>query len=431
MHFYDEAHISVKAGSGGKGAVAFHREKYMPMGGPAGGDGGDGGHVILRTDQNLTTLHDYVARKRVAAEDGGKGEKEMRAGKRGEDLVLDVPVGTVVFESVTREQLADLSRPGDTLVLARGGRGGYGNARFATAVRQAPHFAELGEPGQELDVDLELKLVADVGIIGVPSAGKSTLIASISNARPKIADYPFTTLVPNLGVVSHRDESFVASDVPGLIEGAHRGKGLGDAFLRHVERTAVLVHLLDVTRPDPVEDYRTINRELELYSPEVAAKTQLVVLNKVDVVDVETRNALLADVQERLPAGAGRVLAISAAAHIGLPALLDRLLVIVREARAQRLAAEEQRQLAPRVFRPAERNDRRIVSVTPEADGFRVSSPRLDQLAVMTDATNPEAMARLYDVLHKRGVMQRLAKRGLVEGMAIYVGTHRLEYLGN
>ncbi len=430
MHFYDEAHITVTAGKGGNGLVAWHREKFVPMGGPSGGDGGDGGHVIVRADGNLTTLHDYVAKKHFRAADGVKGGVELQAGARAEDLLLPVPVGTVVIDEDTNEVLADLTEIGQQVQIARGGRGGYGNARFATAVRQAPHFAELGEPGQKLRVGFRLKLVADVGIIGVPSAGKSTLISVISNARPKVADYPFTTLVPNLGVVTHRGESFVASDVPGLIEGAHLGKGLGVAFLKHVERTAIIVHMLDLTRPDPIEDYEMINRELALYDPAVAAKPQIVVVNKVDIVDEETRAAYMKDLQSRVPKGI-EIMPISAAAGIGIPALLDRILPAVLRARTARAEALEAEKKAPPVYRPAARVDRRIASITKEGKGFRVTSPRLEQLAVMTDAKNDDAVARLYDVLVKRGIIRRLVTKGLTEGGMIYVGKHRLEYLGD
>ena len=285
--FVDEVEIHVRAGDGGRGCVSFRREKFVPRGGPNGGDGGRGGSVILEADEGLGTLLDFRYRRHYAAPRGGHGEGSDRHGANGGDLVLRVPVGTTVRERDTGLLLGDLTADGERLDIARGGRGGRGNARFATSTHRAPRHAEPGEPGEERGLRLELRLLADVGVVGFPNAGKSTLVARLSAARPKIADYPFTTLVPTLGLVRlDVERSFVIADVPGLIPGASEGKGLGLRFLRHLERTRVLVHLLDLdpaTGRDPVEDWRTIQAELRAYSPELAARPQLVAANKIDL----------------------------------------------------------------------------------------------------------------------------------------------------
>jgi len=291
VKFIDYVKIEVKAGDGGRGCVSFRREKFIPKGGPNGGDGGRGGHIIIRTDPQLYTLLDHVYRKTYGAERGQHGMGKNMHGRDGKDLLISVPVGTVVKNSETGEVLADLDTPFAEILIAKGGRGGLGNAHFATSTRQAPRFAQPGEPGEEIKVVLELKLLADVGLIGLPNAGKSTLIAAISSARPKIAAYPFTTLKPNLGVVKTGNfQSFVVADIPGLIEGAHRGVGLGFQFLRHVERTKLLVHLVDVsemTPGDPVDNLLKVNRELGLYSRELLERPLTVAATKTDVASEE------------------------------------------------------------------------------------------------------------------------------------------------
>jgi GTP-binding protein len=292
MHFVDEATIRVKAGAGGKGAIAFRREKFVPKGGPSGGDGGAGASVILVVDEGLSTLLDFRYRHEFAAPSGDSGANKDRYGRGGEDVVLRVPPGTQVFDEGTGQLIGDLRTHGERLIVAQGGKGGRGNIHFATSTDRAPRKAEPGTPGEERTVRLELKLLADVGLLGFPNVGKSSLIARISAARPKIADYPFTTLVPNLGTVGLSGErSFVVADIPGLIEGAHAGAGLGDRFLRHLDRTRLLVHLLDATQTGrtPLRDYEAMNQELALYDPALAARPQLVVLNKMDLPDVRKR----------------------------------------------------------------------------------------------------------------------------------------------
>jgi GTP-binding protein len=299
MKFVDYAKVYVKAGDGGRGCVSFRREKYVPKGGPDGGDGGRGGHVVFVATRQLNTLLDLRYKKEYHAERGQHGMGKKMHGRDGKDLVIPVPVGTVIKDAETGETLHDLEKEGMEVIVARAGRGGQGNSHFATPTRQVPRYAQPGEEGEEKSLVIELKLLADVGLIGLPNAGKSTLISVISSARPKIADYPFTTLVPNLGVVKFEDyRSFVVADIPGLIEGAHRGVGLGFQFLRHVERTSLLLHLVDVSEMgegDPVDNMEKINRELGLYSPKLAEKTQMVVGSKIDVAGDGTRLKRLSD----------------------------------------------------------------------------------------------------------------------------------------
>lgn len=296
MQFIDYVKIYIKAGDGGRGCVSFRREKYVPRGGPNGGDGGRGGHVIIKSTRELNTLLDFKYKREYKARRGEHGKGKNMHGKDGEDMIINVPVGTVIKDRESEEIMVDFDSEGKYQVVARGGRGGLGNAHFATSVRQAPRFAQPGEGGEERWLVLELKLLADVGLIGLPNAGKSTLISVITSAKPKIADYPFTTLVPTLGVVKLSNfKSFVVADIPGLIEGAHKGVGLGYQFLRHVERTSVLVHLIDVSymaEGDPVENYEKINRELRLYSSALLEKYQIVAATKIDVADKKRLDSL-------------------------------------------------------------------------------------------------------------------------------------------
>ena len=326
MKFVDEVEIHVQGGDGGRPAVAFLREKYRPFGGPSGGDGGNGGSVILRADAGLGTLLDFQFENRIKAPRGEHGRGKSQHGKRGEDLIVRVPVGTLVYDQDTADLLGDLSAPGVELVVARGGIGGRGNARFATSTNQAPRKTIPATPGEERHLRLELRLLADVGIVGLPNAGKSTLIRRISAARPKVADYPFTTLVPHLGVVSCGEErSFVIADVPGLIPGAHRGEGLGDRFLRHLLRTRVLLHLVDLAGlegRDPIGDFEAINRELALFDPALAARPQIVVGNKIDLAESrDHRPRIEAELRSR----GIEFAAISAATGAGVPALVGAL----------------------------------------------------------------------------------------------------------
>jgi GTP-binding protein len=340
LKFVDEVSIHVKAGDGGNGAVAWRREKFIPRGGPAGGDGGDGGDVVLVVDPQLATLLDYRYIREHKAKSGEQGRGSDQNGHAGGHIELRVPPGTLVRDAATGEVLADLAEPGQRVVAAKGGKGGLGNMNFATSTNQAPRFAEPGTPGEEKDLVLELKLLADVGIVGYPNAGKSTLISRISRARPRIADYPFTTLVPNLGMVQWRGEkTFVVADIPGLIEGAHAGAGLGHQFLRHVERCRVLVHLVDGAPQgegrSPKADYDAINRELAHYSPALAGKPQIVAVNKIDVPEARKGAAELNRALARRKRSPAHVLPISAVTGEGLDALLDAIAATIFETSAR------------------------------------------------------------------------------------------------
>ena len=328
--FVDEANIHVKAGDGGNGVVAFRREKYIPKGGPEGGDGGDGGDVVFVTDPNKNTLLDFSGKHHWKATRGQDGMGKRMAGKNGEDLYIHVPPGTLIFDADHQILLADMDQPGKEVLICKGGRGGRGNWHFKSSTNQTPRYAEPGGEGQERNLRLELKLIADVGLVGMPNAGKSTLLSVVSAARPKIADYPFTTLDPQLGIVEMPgDRRMVVADIPGLIEGAHQGAGLGDAFLRHIDRTKILVHMLDMFPSDgsnPADNYRTIRRELESFSPRLAEKREIIAANKMDLaIDDEAMEKL----REELP---GREIhAISGATHRGIEPLLERLWQVLRE----------------------------------------------------------------------------------------------------
>jgi GTP-binding protein len=323
MKFIDEVKIRVIAGDGGRGCVSFRREKFVPRGGPSGGNGGNGGDVIAVADPQLTTLLDLRYQKLYKAGRGQHGMGSDCHGHRGDDRIIKVPVGTIIRDAATGELIGDLQAAGERVIVATGGRGGKGNAHFVSSTNRSPRFAQPGEPGEERELDIELRLLADVGIIGLPNAGKSTLISVISSVRPKIADYPFTTLVPNLGVVGYDDKSFVVADIPGLIEGAHEGHGLGHKFLRHVTRTSLLIHLIDgsqINPDDPLKDWRTVNRELALFDPALAQKPQIVVINKIDLAEAREQAQAIA---KELPQPYRPPYLISAATTEGIQALVQ------------------------------------------------------------------------------------------------------------
>lgn len=330
MKFIDEAFITVQSGDGGRGCVSFRREKFVPRGGPDGGDGGKGGDVILKSSLHRRTLYPFRFKRQFKAQNGSHGQGKQKFGRKGDDLIIEIPPGTLIIDEESNEIVKDFTRPDETCIIAEGGRGGQGNSRFKSSTHRAPRFAQPGEPGQLRKLKLELKLLADVGLIGLPNAGKSTLISVISSATPKIADYPFTTLTPTLGVVSAGwGEPFVVADIPGLIEGAHTGVGLGTRFLRHVERTRVLVHLIDISTIDPenpLVQYKTINRELAQYSSELLQKPQIVVLNKIDLSDTKRAvNAFKASVQDR------EIMQISAATRKNVKKLTSKMMKYLDE----------------------------------------------------------------------------------------------------
>lgn len=416
--FIDEVVIQVQSGRGGDGAVHFRREKFVPFGGPDGGDGGKGGDVFLEVRPTLNTLASFHHQTRFKAQDGARGGKQNMTGRSGEDLVLFVPPGTVVYDLESGEVLGDLTEAGQRLRVATGGRGGRGNARFATPVNQAPRIAERGEPGQTRKLRLELKLIADVGIVGAPNAGKSTLLAATTNARPKIGDYPFTTLEPNLGVAELDEQTtLVLADIPGLIEGAHRGLGLGHSFLRHIQRTRVLIHLLDGLSEDPLLDFAQINSELALFDPNLAKKPQVVALNKIDLPEAQARwEQVRAGLAER----GYEAMAISAITGEGVRPLLYRAARLLEETP---LPAPSE--TLP-VYRP--QSDPRQFSIERLPDGWRVKGEAIERAASMTYWEYSQSVRRFQRILQTLGVEEALRQAGVQAGDTVYIGDYELEW---
>ena len=451
--FCDITKLTVIAGKGGNGCMSFRREKYLPKGGPDGGNGGAGGAVVFEATDHLNSLIEHRSRRKYEAPKGEQGYGWKKAGANAEDLVLRVPTGTVIKDQHTDEVLADLNEHGMRAIIAEGGRGGYGNEHFKSSTRQAPRFAELGEPGETKDIVLELKLVADIGIIGLPSAGKSTLISVLTACKPKIADYPFTTLIPNLGVAKLGNESIVIADIPGLIEGASEGKGLGDEFLRHISRNSTLVHVVDLNAGDPAENYKIIQKELEAYGEGLADKKQILVFNKIDGEDKDLEKMILKEFKEKvdLPKDVP-VFFISALMHIGLDPLLGAMIETVKEEKAKYFVEKKPEEI--KIYTPHEEENPRYYEVEEvfdkdekdeefvdlgadweervldqdieEAIGveeedkprvFQIKGKRINQIAIMTNFQNPEGVQRLWDVCKKLGIWNELeikfgAKKG-------------------
>ena len=448
--FIDKVRIHVKGGDGGAGCMSFRREAHVPKGGPDGGDGGHGGNVVVEADAGLSSLIEYRFKHHFKAERGTHGKGSRMHGATGEDLVLKVPVGTVVREyfeesKETGELIADLTHDGERVTVAEGGMGGRGNIHFVTPTRRAPAFAELGEPSQERWIELEMKLMADAALVGMPSAGKSSLIAKMSAARPKIADYPFTTLVPNLGVARSGDYSFVVADIPGLIEGAHEGRGLGHEFLRHIERTALIVHVVDLTGDyegrDPLEDYDIINRELALYADELAARPRIVVANKIDVPGAEEVADRLAErVREDSIAAAGgdefapspvdpKLYRISALTGEGVDGLKAAIATKVHELREELRALSEADVQYEHVWEHKREERDKQFKVVPLGGGvFRVEGPQVERMVVQTDWENEEAIAFLQHRLKRLGVEKALEKAGAVDGDEIRIVGRAFEF---
>jgi GTP-binding protein len=421
LMFYDKAKIYVKGGDGGNGCVAMRREKYVPEGGPWGGDGGRGGDIILRADEGLRTLVDFRYKRHHKAERGRHGEGKNRHGASGDDLALRVPVGTVIRDDETGALIADLVQHGQEVVVARGGRGGRGNVHFANAHNKAPMHAEKGEPAEERWLTMELKLLADVGLVGFPNAGKSTLISRVSAAKPKIADYPFTTITPNLGVVRVEDgSSFVMADIPGLIEGAHAGAGLGHEFLRHVERTRVLVHVLDTAGSegrDPLEDFRATNRELELYNPLLSKQPMVIAANKMDLPGAPEN-------LQKLKAAVGNdceLYPVSAVTGEGLDPLVYRLAGLIAA-----LPEEVVEELTPEP--PVMHRYEPKFTVTRENGIFIVAGKEIERRIAMTNMENEESVERLQGLLKRSGIVDALVEAGVKEGDTVQIGPIVFEY---
>jgi GTP-binding protein len=417
--FYDSARIYVRSGDGGDGMISFRREKFVPFGGPDGGDGGHGGDITFVVDPGSNSLATFRRQVHFEAENGKHGGRKRQTGASGQSLRLAVPPGTVVREAESGEILADLTESGQEALILSGGRGGRGNVRFANSVNQAPRLAERGEPGSASCLELELKLIADVGITGVPNAGKSTLLSVISAARPKIGAYPFTTLEPSLGVVElEDDETMVVADIPGLIEGASGGAGLGHDFLRHVERTRILIHLLDGASSDPLQDWAMINQELALYDRRLTLKPQLVVLNKIDLPDAVAWEPLIA---ERMEAEGFEYCAISAVSGQGVRQMLRRAKQLL-----DRTPAPEPQRSETTVIQPEKDED--AFTISREGDGWRVRGVKIERIAAMTYFEFEATAMRFQGILEGMGISSALREAGVNVGDTVYIGDETLEW---
>lgn len=419
MNFIDKVEVSVAAGDGGNGRMSFRQEKFVSHGGPDGGDGGNGGDVILVASRNQNTLARFRFQKELRAEPGQAGDRQRMHGRNGEDLLVDVPVGTVALRK-DGTVVADLTEDGMQAVVAQGGRGGFGNAHFVSSTRQAPKFAEKGERGDAFMLQLELKMIADVGLVGLPNAGKSTFLARTSNARPEIADYPFTTLTPNLGMVAiDNDHSLLFADIPGLIEGASTGKGLGHAFLRHIERTAVILHLIDAYDDNVATAYETVRSELHSHDPALLQRPEIVALTKVEGLDEEMVDDLMQQLRRVVPKETP-LFAISAQAGTGLKNLLYAVQEAVQNMRAaSQDATGDEEELPVHTLS----QDAQAWKVIPQDDGiFLVEGAAIERFAERTNFENDEAVQRLRDILKRQGILQELVRQGIQPDQQIYVG---------
>ena len=425
--FVDTAKIFVQAGRGGNGAVSFRRELYIEKGGPDGGDGGKGGDVIFRSTKDLNTLLNFRYKPELKAKNGENGSKRNKTGKSGEDLIVKVPVGTLVKRD--GEILADLKADGEEAVIARGGDGGFGNAHFKSSVRQTPRVAELGEAGETFEADLELKLLADVGLVGFPNAGKSTFLSVVSNARPEIANYAFTTLTPNLGVAEIDGFNLLIADIPGLIEGASEGKGLGDAFLRHVERTSVLLHLIDIYEENPDEQYKIIREELKKYQPELLDRPEIIALTKSEGMDAEMIDFQISKLHK--VAGDSQIFAISSSAHQGLKEVLRALRKQVEESRNMQaevnLDDEENEEIAVISLSQDEINKAWSVEFNEEENIFEIYGEKIEKFARRTNFMNIHGVNRLRDILRKMGIEHELRRIGAENSSIISIAGNQFE----
>lgn len=422
--FVDSALVAVRAGRGGSGIVSFRHEKFVEKGGPDGGDGGRGGNVIFEADERKDTLVDFRYKPEIKAEDGESGGKRQKHGKNGRDKVVFVPVGTQVIKG--DELLADLAKKGQRAVIAKGGDGGFGNAHFKSSVRQTPRVAELGEKGDEFEARLELKLLADVGLIGFPNAGKSTFLSVVSNAKPEIADYEFTTLTPNLGVADVDETSVLIADIPGLIEGASYGKGLGDAFLRHVERTAVLLHMIDIYSDDVAEKYTVIRNELKQYRGELTQRPEIIALTKAEGLD-EEMITMQKDAIRGVAGGEVPIFVISSSAHQGITELLRALVKLVAETRATAAAEQEtvEADEAMPTIRLSEAEREEAWQVRKEDGVFIVIGKKIERFAARTDYENVHSVNRLRDIMQKIGITHELLRAGATGDSLIVFGEDR------
>lgn len=426
--FVDRVTIFVKAGDGGNGAVSFRREKYVPKGGPDGGDGGDGGFVILRANANLSTLLNFKHQKKFVAENGQHGRGKKQSGRSGRDLIIDVPVGTVVKDAETGRIIADLDRHGMMVCVARGGKGGRGNTHFASSTFRVPRIAEHGDEGESMWLVLELKLLADAGLIGFPNVGKSSLITAMSNARPKIADYPFTTLVPNLGVVKIDEENeYVLADIPGLIEGASEGTGLGNLFLRHIERCSALVHVVDISSTDGrdfIADYDVIIKELEKYSDYVAKKPQILVANKIDLLEKDELNRRIRALENH---SGQEVYPVSALLRINIENLKKKIYELIGKSKLH-----FQMQTPPAFEKPKPVRKRLEMKfdfeITKIENGFEIGGKHIEAWLNRYPLNQKDAMARFLEVLERNGLSERLKEMGAKDGDTVWIDGYSFEY---
>ena len=421
--FTDYVKIIAKAGNGGNGAISFRHEKYVAAGGPDGGDGGKGGDVYFIVDQDANTLIDFRYKKKFKAENGNNGEGARRFGKSGEDLYIKVPIGTIVKDAKTGRVLADLSEKGQKALILRGGRGGKGNSNFATATRQAPRFAQDGEDGEEKELILELKLLADVGLIGFPNVGKSTLLSIVTDAKPKIADYHFTTLDPNLGVVKKEyGDSFVIADIPGIIEGASEGVGLGIQFLRHIERTRLLLHVIDVSGSegrDPVEDFYTINEELKKYSQKLSERKQIIVANKIDSMQDES----LYNNLEKLAKEKGlEIFKISAATNVGIKELMNHVSQVLKTLPKENLVEIKDEEKVYTL------EDEEPFTINKEGNNYIIDGPAVEKLMKRVNLNDNESMYYFHKMLDELGVRQNLKEMGIKDGDNVTIAGWELEW---
>ena len=421
--FTDYVKIIAKAGNGGNGAISFRHEKYVAAGGPDGGDGGKGGDVYFIVDQDANTLIDFRYKKKFKAENGNNGEGARRFGKSGEDLYIKVPIGTIVKDAKTGRVLADLSEKGQKALILRGGRGGKGNSNFATATRQAPRFAQDGEDGEEKELILELKLLADVGLIGFPNVGKSTLLSIVTDAKPKIADYHFTTLDPNLGVVKKEyGDSFVIADIPGIIEGASEGVGLGIQFLRHIERTRLLLHVIDVSGSegrDPVEDFYTINEELKKYSQKLSERKQIIVANKIDSMQDES----LYNNLEKLAKEKGvEIFKISAATNVGIKELMNHVSQVLKTLPKENLVEIKDEKKVYTL------EDEEPFTINKEGNNYIIDGPAVEKLMKRVNLNDNESMYYFHKMLDELGVSQKLKEMGIKDGDNVTIAGWELEW---
>lgn len=421
MQFVDKARIIIKAGNGGDGCSSFHREKYVSHGGPDGGDGGRGGNVIFLADENMSTLLDFKFARHFRAQNGENGRGKMQFGKKGEDIIIKVPVGTRVRDLESGKIIADMNKAGREKIVLHGGRGGKGNARFATPTRQSPRYAQNGQRTKEYEVELELMTIADVGLIGLPNVGKSTILSVVTSAKPKIANYHFTTLTPNLGVVKRYDKSFVVADIPGLIEGAAEGAGLGHDFLRHIERTRLLVHVLDISGSegrDPIEDYKQIRKELADYSLKLTELPELIAANKMDITGAEDYLEFL---REELEGANVEIFPVSAATAKGFEPLLDRILALLETLPSTREFAEDDIIEAPQYDWKFE--------ITQEDGVFVVTGGIVDYILDTTNADDEESMRRFQKFLDSEGIINALREKGANEESVIRLGEWEFDFI--